>query len=111
MPRGDGRSRSISKVDAAQTRGCVSRTVRARLIALRADGASRDAPDVLRAVQGPTHVPFVQVWPDAQACPQEPQLTVLVVVSTHVPGDPQSICPATVQEQVPPWHAAPPVHA
>jgi hypothetical protein len=38
-----------------------------------------------------TQVPFVQVWPVAQAWPHAPQLLVLVLRLTHVP--PQLVCP------------------
>jgi hypothetical protein len=50
-------------------------------------------------------VPFVQVWPVAQAWLQPPQFAVFVFVSMQ--PDPHSICPATEQPHAPALQAAP----
>jgi hypothetical protein len=53
---------------------------------------------------------LTQIWPDAHAWPQLPQLVELLVVSTHVLGDPQSFWPTTGQLQLPPLQVAPAGH-
>ena len=61
------------------------------------------------APEPPEQVPPEQVCADVQACPQLPQLLVLLLVSVQTP--PQSCWPATGQVQAPPLQAEPPVQA
>jgi hypothetical protein len=51
--------------------------------------------NLVDAEQPVVQFPWSQTWPDAHACPHEPQLLELLVVLTHVPPHVDSPAPQT----------------